>query len=109
MDGSGAIDAPKELQQFVTQLLYGLEYPHQFNTIMNLEVEKISTEFSWSLTQFVQWFSERIRSCEAAEAPAPPMLADLQSDIDRVTSTFELVQLAKAAGVAITAINMPRL
>ena len=40
-----------------------------------------------------------------APAPAPLMLADLQSDIDRVTSTFELVQLAKAAGVAITAIN----
>ena len=30
----------------------------------------------------------------------------LQADIDRVTSTFELVQLAKAAGVAIGAINM---
>ena len=30
----------------------------------------------------------------------------LQADIDRVMSTFELVQLAKAAGVAIGAINI---
>ena len=30
----------------------------------------------------------------------------LQAGIDRVTSTFELVQLAKAAGVAMGAINM---
>jgi len=75
LDGSGAIDAPKELQQFVTQLLYGLEYPHQFNTIMGVEVERIGTEFSWSLTQFVQWFSERIRSCETAEQEAAALAA----------------------------------
>ena len=41
-----------------------------------------------------------------APAPAPPVPPHLQSDIDRVTSMFELVQLAKAAGVATTAINM---
>ena len=54
----------------------------------------------------IQWVSGANETHFPASITAPPVPPHLQSDIDRVTSTFELVQLAKAAGVATTTINM---